>query len=148
MLDQSHVVAFVATLLTVVIVVLLHYESFIVLSRIVRRLVVSHRPRILLVVFGLLLVHIVEIWAFGITAWWLAEIKGIGVVAGYETMSFFDYVFKSAVTYTTLGYGDMVPMGPIRFLYGTEALVGFALITWSASFTFLEMQKNWNEPDS
>jgi hypothetical protein len=26
---------------------------------------------------------------------------------------------------------------------GTEALTGFLLITWSASFTFLEMQRFW-----
>lgn len=119
MLDQSHVVALLATLLTVVMTVMLHYESFIVFSRMVRGIVVSHRQRILLLVFGLLFVHILEIWAFGITAWWLAEIKGIGMVAGYETLSFLDYIFMSAVTYTTLGYGDMVPVGPIRFLYGT-----------------------------
>jgi hypothetical protein len=26
---------------------------------------------------------------------------------------------------------------------GTEALTGFLLISWSASFTFLEMQRFW-----
>ncbi len=147
MLDQSYVVAFLATLGTVIMAVMLQYESFIVFGRMVRTLVVSHRPRILLLLFGLISVHVVEVWVFGITAWWLAEIRGIGSVLGYETLSFLDYIFMSAVTYTTLGYGDMVPVGPIRFLYGTQALVGFTLITWSASFTFLEMQRNWDDSD-
>ena len=56
---------------------------------------------------------------------------------------FLDFVYFSAITYTTVGFGDYVPTGPIRFLAGTEALTGFLLITWSASFTFLEMQRYW-----
>lgn len=52
-------------------------------------------------------------------------------------------VYFSVVVYTTLGLGDLVPEGAIRFLTGTEALTGSVLITWSASFTFLEMQRFW-----
>ena len=101
----------------------------------------------LLLIFALLFVHIIAIWGFGISAWWLVEINSIGEVTGYETMSLLDYIFFSAVTYTTLGYGDMIPLGPIRFLYGTQGLVGFVLITWSATFAFLEMRRNLDEPD-
>ena len=75
------------------------------------------------------------------------EVNGIGTLVGYEAFAFLDYIFMSAVTYTTVGYGDIVPLGPVRFLYGTQALVGFVLITWSASFAFIEMQRNWNRPD-
>jgi len=52
-------------------------------------------------------------------------------------------VYFSAVTYSTVGFGDVIPTGPLRFLVGTEALTGFVLITWSASFTYLEMQRYW-----
>lgn len=52
-------------------------------------------------------------------------------------------MYFSAITYTTVGFGDFVPTGPVRFLAGTEALTGFLLITWSASFTFLEMRRYW-----
>jgi hypothetical protein len=45
--------------------------------------------------------------------------------------------------YTTVGFGDVSPVGPIRFLAGTSALTGFVMITWSASFTFLEMERFW-----
>jgi hypothetical protein len=54
-----------------------------------------------------------------------------------------DSVYFSAVCYTTLGLGDIVPTGAIRFLVGTESLTGFVLITWSASFTFVEMERYW-----
>jgi hypothetical protein len=36
-------------------------------------------------------------------------------------------------------------MGNLRFLAGLEALLGFVLITWSASFLYFEMQKYWNK---
>ena len=37
----------------------------------------------------------------------------------------------------------MSPTRPVRFLTGTESVSGFILITWSASFLFLEMQEFW-----
>tara|TARA_R100001039_G_C1835472_1_gene97956 strand:- start:685 stop:1128 length:444 start_codon:yes stop_codon:yes gene_type:complete len=147
LLDHDHIVAFLMTLLVSVGAVMLHYESFIILERLVKRAWIPHRRRMLALVFGLLIVHIIAIWGFGIGAWWLVEVSGIGSLSGYQAFAFLDYIFMSAVTYTTVGYGDMVPLGPVRFLYGTQALVGFVLITWSASFAFIEMQRNWNKPD-
>lgn len=147
MLDQAHIMAFLVTLLTSVGTVMMHYESFIVFGRLVGKSAIPHRRRMLVLVFGLLMVHIIAIWGFGISAWWLVEVNNVGSLAGYEAFSFLDYIFMSAVTYTTVGYGDIVPLGPVRFLYGTQALVGFVLITWSASFAFIEMQRNWNRPD-
>ena len=58
-------------------------------------------------------------------------------------MRFLDFVYVSATTYSTLGYGDLVPSGPLRLVFGTESLVGFLMITWSASFAYLEMQRYW-----
>ena len=50
---------------------------------------------------------------------------------------------QRVVTSTTLGYGDIEPFGILRFLTGIEALAGLVLITWSASFLFVEMQRYW-----
>ena len=44
-----------------------------------------------------------------------------------------------------MGFGDIEPFGYIRFLAGIEALTGLLLITWSASFLFLEMQRFWRD---
>lgn len=57
----------------------------------------------------------------------------------------FDFVYYSAMVYTTVGFGDLIPAGPIRMMTGTEALAGLALITWSASFTYLQMQRVWRD---
>ena len=54
-------------------------------------------------------------------------------------------MYFSASIYTTLGLGDFVPSGSIRFLVGMQALVGFTLISWSAAFTFLEMERFWRD---
>lgn len=58
-------------------------------------------------------------------------------------MGLLDAVYLSAATFTTVGFGDLAPVGPIRFLSGTTALTGFVLIAWSASFTCLEMERFW-----
>ncbi|MSQ99467.1 MAG: two pore domain potassium channel family protein, partial [Xanthomonadales bacterium] len=42
------------------------------------------------------------------------------------------------------GFGDIQPFGDMRHLAGVEALTGILLITWTASFLYLEMQRNWN----
>ena len=47
------------------------------------------------------------------------------------------------MVYTTVGFGDIVPEGALRMITMSEALSGLSLITWSASFTFLEMQRLW-----
>ncbi len=49
------------------------------------------------------------------------------------------------MVYTTVGFGDLVPAGALRMVSSTEALSGLALITWSASFTFLQMQRIWRK---
>jgi hypothetical protein len=49
------------------------------------------------------------------------------------------------MVYTTVGFGDLIPSGPIKMITCAEALAGLALITWSASFTYLQMQRLWRE---
>lgn len=134
-----------ATLVTVLFAVTLHYEVSVGLSRRLARSPLLGRRRVLFLIFGLLLAHVAEIWLFATTLWLLLDEPGAGELVGSETLEFLDMVYMSAVTYTTLGYGDVVPRGNIRFLLGTEALTGFMLITWSASLTFLEMQQHWRQ---
>lgn len=123
--------------------VLLHYEVFSWLTRALARLHIRiRRRRILLLIFGLLALHVAEVWLFGIGYFVLLDDQSFGRIHG-SGGELFDLVYFSAVVYTTLGLGDLVPAGAIRFLTGTEALTGFVLITWSASFTFLEMQRFW-----
>jgi hypothetical protein len=70
---------------------------------------------------------------------------GFGSLEGNFNGSLIDSVYFSFTNYTTVGYGDIEPTGQLRFLAGMEAITGLSLITWSASFMFMEMRKFWEE---
>jgi hypothetical protein len=140
----SNVVVVGATFACVALCVLLHYEGLLWTTRGLARLGVRRRVKVLYGIGSVLLLHAIEIWIFGVLLWLLLLWPQNGSV-GPGVQHLFDLVYFSATTYTTAGYGDLVPLGPIRFLAGTESLTGFVLITWSASFTYLEMEKFWRE---
>ena len=136
----------VTTSMIVLSCVLLHYEGFTWLTGALTRLHTRiRRRRILVLIFGLLALHIAEIWMFGFG--YLLLVDGQMSDVHGANGGLLDFVYFSAVVYSTLGLGDLIPSGAIRFMTGTEALTGFLLITWSASFTFLEMQKFWRLED-
>ena len=131
------------TLGAVVACVLTHYEGLSLTSRILARMPGVHRrSKVLYGITSVLILHVVEIWIFGLILWALLQWPDFGTI-GPSVPHLFDVVYFSSVTYTTVGYGDLTPSGPIRFLSGTEALAGFVLLTWSASFTYLEMERFW-----
>jgi hypothetical protein len=139
------VVASVAIML-VATCVLLHYEALAWLSGTLPKLRIRRRPRVLLLIFAILTIHSIEIFLFGLGYLWLLQDPVYGSLQGIGALDLINCGYFSAVVYTTLGLGDIVPQGPIRILAGPEALAGFVLITWSASFTFIEMQSFWKRP--
>lgn len=131
------------TLLVVGATVGLHYEVLERMNLTIPRLRIQPRARVLVLIFVLLGAHVAEIWIFGLGLYWVGQVPSLGHIAGVEDFKLLDAVYLSATTYSTLGYGDLVPRGPVRLLAATESLLGLVLITWSASFTYLEMQRNW-----
>ncbi len=139
----ANTVVALATLLAVVSVVFLHYEGLYWLARRHQTGRHARRRRVLVDILAIVGLHVTEIWIFGVTIWLLLMVPGAGGMVGAADHPLFDAVYLSAVTYTTVGFGDVMPVGPLRFLSGTEALLGLVLITWSASFTYLEMERHW-----
>jgi hypothetical protein len=135
----------IVTVLVVVLCVVLHYEALTRLTGLLKRIRMPARPRILLLIFSILLTHVVEIWIFGGAYFYLVSTDGHGSLLANYPIGLFDSVYYSAVCFTTLGLGDVVPVGAVRFMSGTEALTGFVLIAWSASFTFVEMERFWKQ---
>ena len=43
---------------------------------------------------------------------------------------------RSAETYSSLGYGDIYPLGDIRLLASITPLIGILLLGWSGAFLF------------
>jgi hypothetical protein len=139
----ANTIVVVVTAMVVSVAVLLHYEGLSWLSARLAGLRRHRRRNVLYGIYGVIAIHIAEIWLFGLALWGLLALPGTGSLAGASPTGLLDAIYLSAVTFTTVGFGDLAPVGAIRFLSGTEAWTGFILITWSASFTYLEMERFW-----
>lgn len=137
--------AFILNTILVAIAVLIHFEALNTLSILTPNISIKHRLRVLIGVFGALLAHVIEIWVFAFGYYLMINYAGLGTLTGSSGNGLLDCVYFSFVSFTTLGYGDIVATGDVRFLAGLEALTGLVLITWTASFMFIEMQKQWKE---
>lgn len=142
---REYGIVVLATFVVVVGCVGLHYEALSWMTRTLKLIRIAPRPRVVLLIFFILAVHIVEIWLFGASYYFLAADPQRGELVGPDAVGLLDCVYFSAVCFTTLGLGDIAPVGAIRFLAGTQALCGFVLTTWSGSFTFVEMQRFWKD---
>ena len=139
----AHLLVITATLVAVAACVLLQYEYLILLWRRLSVHAGHRRVKVLYAIFAVLVLHVLEICIFALALWLLTLWPTAGELGGEQASGFFDYVYFSAVTFTTVGFGEMWPVGAIRFLCAVEALAGFVLITWSAAFTYLEMARFW-----
>ena len=139
-------ISFLALLLTIGLVgiaVVIHYEALILLNKRFNSYS-SHRLALLATMVGLLFTHTLQIWIFAAGYWACVHWLHLGTITP-PLDALRDAIYFSAMVYTTVGFGDLIPTGPLRTLVSGEALLGFALLTWSASFTFLQMQKLWGE---
>lgn len=126
--------------------VLIHYEMLRLLTAVMPGWNFPHRWKVMVVLFGTLTAHVIEIWMFGAAYFLLIEYGAqFGTLEGLYTHSLMDCVYFSFISYTTMGFGDIHPIGLVRFLSGLEGLTGIVLITWSASFMYIEMEKFWDD---
>jgi len=137
--------AFIINCLLIAAAVVIHYEILRLLSIFIPKLKIKHRLRVLVGVFGTICAHVAEIWLFGIAFYLMMNTGTLGSLEGNIDGSLLDCVYFSFTNYTTVGYGDIEPLGLLRFTAGLEALTGLCLITWSASFMFMEMTAFWEE---
>ena len=88
----------------------------------------------LLRLVGLLLVlHLLEM------AVWAAAYAAGGVLPDFETALYF-----SMTSYTTVGFGDVLPPVSWRLLGPSEAVVGVLMLGWSTSIIVAAVQRMYN----
>lgn len=136
-------IVFLVNCAVVSIAVIVHYEFLYRTSLIIPKLGIPRHLRIVVGVFSALLAHAVEVWIFALAYYFLHHTESWGELRGNFTGSLLDCVYFSFTTFSTLGFGDIEPIGNIRYLTGIESLTGLVLVTWSASFLFIEMQNLW-----
>ncbi|MDT7043226.1 potassium channel family protein [Candidatus Nitronereus thalassa] len=131
------------TILLVGLSVVIHYEALYTIAKLMGQ--VKMRPRRLVAfgVIGALMAHVVEIWLFAMGYYVLIQSGQAGTLGGEFAHDIQECGYYSYVTYTTLGFGDITPSGPLRFVTGMEALTGLVMITWTASFMYLQMERLW-----
>lgn len=125
--------------------VIIHYECLLRLNILMPRLSIWHRFRLVFGVLGALSAHAIEVWIFALGYYLMNASDSMGKLTGNYDGSLLDSAYFSLTTFTTVGFGDITPIGPLKFLTGLEALTGLVLITWTASFLFIEMQKYWKK---
>lgn len=136
--------ASVASLVLIALTTLIHYEVLRATHALLPGFAIPHRTKVLVVIFGAFGAHILEIAIYGAALYVLVRYMGVGQLSGTLPFSFENCLYFSAETYTSLGFGDITPTGPVRLLSGVEALNGLLLIGWSASFTYIAMERFWN----
>jgi len=132
-------------LFLITMAVAFHYEMLRALSQLIPRLKLGHRQRVVIGVFGAICAHVAEIVLFGVAFYFMVRYGDFGSLQGNFDGSLMDSIYFSFTNYTTVGYGDIEPLGGIRLVSGIEAITGLSLITWSASFMFMEMTQFWED---
>ena len=135
--------AFLLCVALVVLSTLIHYEMLRGIAARLWRSSWPPRTRLIGVILGAFVAHVAEIVLYALAIYFLAGALRLGTLGAPESFSFTTVLYFSAETFTSLGYGDVLPNGSLRLLAGVEALNGLLLIGWSASFTYLAMERFW-----
>lgn len=133
-----------ACCLLVVATTILHYEVLRSLNSRLPALRVPGRAKLVVVILAAFVAHAAEMALYGVALYILVAWLGVGSLTGTVGSSLASCLYFSAETYTSLGFGDLTPVGPVRLLAGVEALNGLLLIGWSASFTYISMERFWS----
>ncbi|MFN3549193.1 MAG: potassium channel family protein [Mesorhizobium sp.] len=115
----------------IALTVVIHTWGLIAVTHLMRELtsrfhVHGHRSRTLAMVttvIGIFCIITVEVWV------WAAFHFGLGSFEDFETALYF-----STVTFSTLGYGDVVPAPEWRLFAALESVDGLLLIGWSTAY--------------
>jgi hypothetical protein len=137
---------FALCLSLVVAATIVHYEVLKLLSAKLPSSAMAPRRKLVVVVLGTFVAHAAEIALYAVAMWACIALAHVGGLNGSGASLFTSSLYFSAETYTSLGFGDLVPTGPLRLIAGVETLNGLLLIGWSASFTYLAMARFWDAP--
>ncbi len=121
-----------------------HYEVLRITSARMTHMRIAPRMRIILMLTAALFSHLVHVLIYATAFYFLEKWAALGTIEGPAGHEFSDAFYFSITSYTTLGIGDLYPTGQLRLLSGLEALNGLVMVGWTASMTYLYMEKFWH----
>lgn len=134
----------VISLILLAATIAIHYEVLRFTSQRLTHVHVPPRMRIILMLVAALVSHVTHVMLYAGAFLLLEEVGGFGSIDGERGHSLEDAFYFSITSYTTLGIGDLYPTGALRIISGIEALNGLVMVGWTASMTYLYMEKFWH----
>lgn len=134
--------AVLACVVTVILCVYVHLTTLRLLNdRVMPRFQRHSRTAVGMMVLVALVAHLLEIWIFSVAILVVGSLSDTQFAEELQ-LDGFDAFYYSAVSYTSMG-AEPLHESSLRILTAIEALTGLILITWTASFIFLVMQRTW-----
>ena len=134
--------AVLACAVTVILCVYVHLTTLRTLNdRVLPRFQRHSRTAVGTMVLVALVGHLLEIWLFSVAILVVGSLSDRQFAEELQ-LDGFDAFYYSAVSYTSLG-AEPLHESSLRLLTAIEALTGLILITWTASFIFIVMQRTW-----
>lgn len=127
-----------------VLTTLIHFDVLRFLSIKLPTAQIPPRTKLIAVIFGAFFAHGLEVMLYGVVFFLLVHHTSLGTLSGNGGLSLLNCMYFSTETYTSLGFGDVIPGGYLRLAAGVETLNGLLLIGWSASYTYIAMERYWN----
>ena len=129
--------------LLVALTIFFHYEILRLTTIGASGLGVHPRLRLWMMLIAAMVSHLIHIALYALAFWLLEFHFAVGAIEGPDSGPFNDAFYFSLVCYTTVGFGDVYPSGELRLLSGLEGLNGLVMVTWTASMTYLHMERFW-----
>lgn len=120
------------------------YEIIAFSLKVISRYHLRRRILMFILVATIFFAHTIIIWVYAGLYWVMVHTLQFESLGGIHVNDFWGYIYFSATTYSSLGIGDVVPTGVMRFITAVEVLNGLVLIGWSVSVTYFAVQKLWD----
>ena len=130
---------FIATMISLGMLLMtvgIHYCGLRYVAALARRWNTEHFLIPPVLMFLIALLHLLEILIYAGIFYGLHKYTNLGSFTEEFKPVLRDYLYFSGANYTTLGMSDFYPVGHFKILAITEALAGFMMLTWSATFFY------------
>ncbi len=137
-------ISVILSVLLIACTIVIHYETLRMTSQGATELNIRPRTRLWLMLTAAIASHVVHVILYAIGFVLIEHVFEVATLEGPHSGVFNDAFYFAITSYTTLGIGDLYPTGEARLLSGICALNGLVMVTWTASVTYLYMERYWS----